>query len=139
MKLFPWRNLASTMDDVRLILLVFVGPLVAIGILHWWLLPKMLGPRHGRAISWKQWLLLGLIVTSACCSSIVGYATYISFARKFDWDQVTQVSALPIALVIAATIFTAAGYFWLRMLDYELRTALGSSNALTPRCRSTMA
>jgi len=123
MKLFPWREIATDLDGAVDYLLVFCGPLIAIGCLHLWLLPKMLGPRRGRSMSWKQWLLLGLIVSVGFLSSIGGFAARLSYARNFNWDLVAQVSALPLALITATTIFTAAGYDWLRMLDYELRIA----------------
>ena len=123
MKFFPWSEIIADLDDVTVYLLVFGGPLIAVGFLHLWMLPAILNPAGVRSVSWKRWLLFGAILVIGSHSSIGGFAIYLSYTRTFDWGEVALVAALPITLLISAAVFNAVGYLWLRLLDYELRSA----------------
>ncbi len=129
MRFFPWRVITRDFTEAIPYLLVFGGPLLAVGCLHLWMLPNVLGSRGVRSVRWSQWSLLGLTMFVGSLSSVGGYATYLTISeRRFTnghWDAVVQLTLLSMSLLISALIVIASGYYWLRLLDYELRTTRG--------------
>ncbi|MBC8352794.1 MAG: hypothetical protein H8E66_12440 [Planctomycetes bacterium] len=124
-KFFPWQEIAGDMTDAIPWLLVFGGPLFGVGCLHSWTLPKLLGLPDTRSVRWPQWLLLCAIILVSTLSSIASFAAYVAgaFEPSIGLDQVFRLFPLPISLLGSALIVIAAGYYWLCILDYELRTA----------------
>lgn len=119
-KFFPWREIADNLESATPYLLVFGGPLLSVGCLHVWMLPRFLGHRTTRSASWRQWLLLGMMVLFGVVFSVGGFAGFLIIDDQLDWREVLTLTPLPLSLLISATVVIAAGCCWLRLLDYEL-------------------
>lgn len=129
MKFFPWDTIATTAEDMSAYLLVFGGPLIALGLLHLWFLPNVLAAGERPSILGGPLIMLGLIAAFGIGSSVAGFVIYLAYSERLDWSEVALVAALPSTLIITAALFNMAGYFWLRLLGYELRAAAGMNPA----------
>ena len=120
-KFFPWRIMASDAEEVAIYLVLFGGPLMAMSFAHVWLLPTILRTREAYSPSWIQWLLAPLVLATTTAASVGGFM--VVAPQAVQPDELWLIAGLIASVPCAGTLLIAGGYFWLRMLGYELLTS----------------